>query len=143
MYMILKHISSLKWIVLGEGGGWVFITIHIWCVIRNGSGLVDHLSKRPQALFPIEEMHYRKTFIFCIHLSFAIFMIRKEYMIAKFSVLVFFPFQGFFLFFCGFFSVFCLQWFLPICEKYMVAKILVDHSRTIDVCEKYKFYSII
>jgi len=104
----------------------MFITIHI-CVIRNGSGLVDHLSKRPQALFPIEEMLYHKACISCVHLSFAIFIIRKKYMIAKFSVL-FFRFRTF-LYFC---RVFLLLFFFCILSSLIFANLLKIHG-----CENF------
>ena len=65
--------------------------------------------------------------------------IREKRMIAKFPVLIFYSFMmplfpsvlGVF----SLFSVFCLHCFLPIREKYMLAKMLVGHSRTIDARE--------
>ena len=61
----------------------------------------------------------------------------------NFNVDYFYRFRPFFMSFVCFwvFAVFCRHCFSPIREKYMLAKMLVAHSRTIDAREIYTFYS--
>ena len=61
--------------------------------------------------------------------------IREKYRIAKISMLIIFTVLGPFSCILGVFRVFavlCRHCFSPIRDKYMLAKIFVGHSRTID-----------
>ena len=89
---------------------------------------------------------YCKTCFFSILRDFRDFnSIREKCTIAEISMLIVFTVLGPFSCILGVFrvfAVFCRHCFLPIREKYTLAKILVGHSRTIDAPEIYPFYSI-
>ena len=73
--------------------------------------------------------------------------IREKYMIAKFQYIYIFLncfiafFRDLFVFF-GYFLSCVFTAVCPFAKKYMLAKIVVGHSRTIDAREKYTFYSM-